>query len=185
MSIKSFNVIFFIFLTIIPFSIYGQNSNDSIEKNNGGIKVVLNKVHDGGKSGIKSRHIFILMNEQDFSLNNLTNLFKECKNLYTEPYILTVTVYSDKEMLEKLINFEKQPVTIEFADNEKGREASKKFYERSYPLPQGYFRAEYNRYGKFEFFDYSPEKEQPEMIRISLKDSINKNAPAQLKGDNL
>lgn len=95
-------------------------------------------------------------------------MFDEYKKLYPDPYNLRITIYTSKEMLQRLIAFKKFS-PIEFTDDEKGRKAAAEFYEKYYPLPKGYFRFEYFRYGKFEFFDYSPQKEEYEMIRISLK----------------
>jgi hypothetical protein len=71
-------------------------------------------------------------------------------------------------MLQRLIDFQDHGMPIEFSRDEKGREASRKFYEKYYPLPSGYFRAAYYRNTKFEYFDYSPKKDDSEMIRISL-----------------
>lgn len=177
MITKSFiRKILILSIILIPFFIYGQDSTKVTEEFNKKIEIVLNKVSDGGESGIKSRHIYVSIEEKDFNLDNLKQFFSEYKKLYPEPYILTISVYSSKEMLQRLINFEKQPITIEFTKDEKGKEAARKFYERYYPLPQGYFRAEYNRYGPFEFFDYSPKKESPDMVRISLKTQNEKDA---------
>jgi len=159
--------IFLLLLMLIPLCIEGQNSIKLKEVPNKGLEIILNEIDDGGRSEIKSRHIFILIEEKEFNLENLNKLFDEFKKLYTEPYNLRITVYSNKEMLQRLIDFKKF-APIEFSDDEKGREASNKYHEKYYPLRKGYFRADYFRYAKFEFFDYSPKKEDTKMVRISL-----------------
>lgn len=168
------SIIFTLSVGLLPICSYGQDSTKSSDVSNENIEIILNKVHDGGKSGIQSRHIFILIEEKKFNLENVRKTFEKYRFIYSTPFILTITIYSDKEMLQRLINFEKQPMTIEFSQDEKGQEAARKFYEEYYPLPTGYFRAEYSRYGDYEYFNYSPGKDKAEMMRISLKDEIKK-----------
>ena len=162
---------FLLVLTLIPLCIKGQSSIKSTEVPDKSVEIILNEIDDGGRSKIKLRDIFILIGENDFNIENLNKLFDKFKKLYPEPYNLRITIYSSREMIQRLIDFKKFS-PIEFTDDEKGREASDKYYEKYYPLPKGYFRADYFRYGKFEFFDYSPKKEDTEMIRISLEKEI-------------
>jgi len=160
---------FLILLTLIPLGIKGQELTKA--ETFPAVEVVRNKINSGGESGIKSRYLYLLIGEKDFSLDNIQRIFKKYKKIYDHPYNLHINLYSDKEMLQRMIKFNSQRVFIEFADNEKGRAAAQEFYEKYYPLPlpTGYFRAEYSRYGSFEYFNYSPAKEKAEMVRISLK----------------
>ncbi len=155
-------------LMIIPLFVSGQDSIASKELAQTKVEIILNESAESGKSGIKNRHVFILAGEKIFNLENLEKLFKEYGKAYPEPYNLRITVYSSKEMLQRLINF-KEFSPIEFTEDEKGRKAAHEYYEKYYPLSKGYFRADYSRYAEFDFFDYSPKKEDSEMIRISLK----------------
>ncbi len=162
------------FLVLIPLYVSGQDSIKSKPEIIPNVEIILNKIKNGGFSGIKSRHLFILVEEKDFNLENVRKWFDKYKNLYPEPHDLNISLYSNREMLQRLIDFQDHGTPIEFNRDEKGKEAARKFYEKYYPLPSGYFRAEYIRYS-FEYLDYSPKKEDSEMIRIYLK---------KLNGDN-
>ena len=153
-----------------PLCINAQTPDNNMIVNNVNAEIIANEIHDGGKSGIQRRNLYIFVEEKEFNLDTLRKLFDKYKKVYEKPYILTVSVYSDKEMLQKLINFNNQNFAIDFTNDEEGRKAAQEYYEKYYPLPKGYLRAEYKRYGKFEYFDYSPAKEKIEMIRILLKD---------------
>jgi ankyrin repeat protein/Zn-finger nucleic acid-binding protein len=139
-----------------------------------GANVVLNKVHDGGKSGIQSRHIYVISEEAFFTKENLALVFEEYEKLFPTPQILTITIFSDRNELQKLINFDAHPMTIEFAETPEGKEAQAKFYERNYPAPQGYLRAKYSRYDSYEFFDYTPLKNSPNPITVTLKSQVKR-----------
>lgn len=158
---------------LLPADIFAQ-----VVKGNSGLvnvnaEILLNKIkNDGG--GKPSREIYILIDENEFSLEVIRDIFNHNRNLYPEPYELRISVYSDRAMLERLINFEKQPMTIEFSKDEEGQAAARKFYEKYYPLPEGYFRASYSRYADFEFFDYSPRKNRPQMKRVTLKSQFQR-----------
>lgn len=158
-------------LLVCPFSLNGQTSNSSDNSTLFNEKIVLDKISEHLE---KRRSLFILMDEKYFNLENLHKLFTKYKELYPEPYNLKIVVYSDLAMLQRLIKFESLPWVIEFSKDEKGRAAEKEFYEKYYPLPKRYFRANYNRYGSFELFDYSPLKESPVMIRVTLKTQLKR-----------
>jgi hypothetical protein len=153
---------------MIPLCVSGQDLTKSKEFSDESLEIILNENGEAGRSGIKNRHIFILAEEKVFSFKNLEKLFKKYAKTYPEPCILVITIYSNKEMLQRLINFKKY-AAIEFTEDEAGKRAAAEYYEKYYPLPKGYFRAEYIRNQNFEFFDYSPKKEDTEMTRISLK----------------
>ena len=135
--------------------------------------VVADKVNEGGDSGIKDRHVFVFLDEKSFSIQNLTDLFLKYRDNYCEPYVLRVTVYSDHKMLERLIKFENEPRTVRFSDDKKGLEAAAAFYNSTYPALVGYFRAEYHRYGGYDLFDYSMEKDSPNLTRVDLSKGVS------------
>lgn len=160
---------FFLFcLIMIPLYSNGQKLSKDNEVSDKNIEIVLNQVEEYGESGIKHRNIFILADEKVFTPGYLEKFFAEYKNKYSKPYDLRIVIYSDKEMIQRLIDFRKMD-PIEFDDSDAGKKAASEYHKRYYPLTEGYWRAEYFRYGKYEFFQYSPKKESYEMIRTSLK----------------
>ena len=168
---KIVNVFFLVLLIMIPLYIGGQDLTKSKELSEKDLEIILNEDGEAGKSGIKNQHIFILAGEKFFNLENLEKLLEGYAKIYPEPYKLRITLYSSREMLKRLVDFQKFD-PIEFSEDEAGKRSASEYYEKYYPLPKGYFRAEYVRNENFEFFDYSPKKEDTEMIRISLKSTV-------------
>src|SRR5688500_6132206 len=119
------------------------------------VEIVENWVHAGGESGIRSRYIFIYLPEEDFSLNAIMAIFRTTEAQSCAPYILAISIYTDKAALAKKIRYEKQSSTIDFTNDEAGRKAAEKYYEKVLPPRSGYLRAEYQRYGDYEVIDYS------------------------------
>jgi hypothetical protein len=86
-----------------------------------------------------------------------------------EPYILSITIYSDLEMLNKLIKFEEcGRGFIDFSKDNAGRSEASRYYKKYLPPPKGYFRSQYSRYRNFEYFDYSPNADEEELVRVDL-----------------
>jgi hypothetical protein len=117
------------------------------------------------------RHIFFLLPEPEMSFESIKGIFDANRKKFCEPYDLEITIFSDREQLQKAINFEIISVSysIEFRDDDAGREASRKYYEKVYPSSSGYLRAEYNRFGTYEFYEYGLIKNDPTMTRVSLE----------------
>lgn len=160
-SLISLMMVFF----IMNIAVSGQSKEiPATDKTN--FEVFSNRIDSGGRSGIRSRDVYVFIEESKFSYQVLKRVIDELRFEYCNPFDLKITVYSDKEMLKKLANVERQPLTIDFSDNPGGREASGKLYKDAYPRPTGYFRADYFRYGAFEYLRYSPEKGSLEMLKV-------------------
>jgi len=134
------------------------------------LEVVENWVHSGGKSGINSRYIFIYLPENAFTRTTISESFDKYQQDFCDPYILAISIYSDKTMLAKKIRFEKNPIGIEFNNDIAGRKAANDYYRMVLPAPNGYFRAEYQRYGDYENFAFSVAKEDFVLTRVILRD---------------
>src|SRR5690606_37868318 len=84
-------------------------------------------------------------------------------------YILRISIYTSRQELVQLREFEDLPFFIEFAETPAGRKAAAEYDERVGPRSEGYFRAEYYRTTAFELIDHSPDKNSPRTERINLK----------------
>jgi ankyrin repeat protein/WD40 repeat protein len=123
------------------------------------------------------REIFIFIEAQHFTPENIRKLFTSLAAEYKKPDWLDITAFSDKVMLQRAINNSINFVCIQWADTPEGRAAAKKWAEEHEPLPSGYYRAEYyrtqrNYYSQGyieESYSYSPDPAKPEMARITLQ----------------
>ncbi len=133
------------------------------------LEVVENLIKSDRQNIQRSRHLFIYIPENKFTLENITEIFDAYQSEFCDPYILRIELYSDKDMLRKKLAFEKLGFAIDFNDDEAGRNASQEFYGRVLPNPTGYLRAEYARFGDYELFDYTKTKEHIANTRVFLK----------------
>ena len=133
-------------------------------------EVVENWIASYGKSGFKSREIFLYVPEKEFTEKSIRERFLTYQAEYCDPYILNIYAYSDLEMLKKRIHYEKNPgVAIDFRDTAEGRASAHKYYTELLGPDSGYLRGQYSRYGGYEFFDFSPAKDDPAMTRIYIR----------------
>lgn len=117
----------------------------------------------------QDRKIFLLIEDQDFTQNNLQKIFTGLAIKYDKPVLLRITAFSDAEMLKRAIDISQSGFSVDFDDTPKGRRASAKWYEKYYPAPTGYFRAYYYRSLNEEEFQFSPDREKDSYIKIILK----------------
>ena len=151
-------------------SISAQDVARLAAKPQANIQIVRNVVHSGGRSEIKSRNIYVYVDEKDFSKEAIGEIFAKIESEFCDPYDLGITLYSSEEMLRKRMDFDEQPHTIYFSSDQEGQAAKARFYAKAHPPLSGYFRATYHRYGDYELFDYSPNKDAVETVRVDLKD---------------
>jgi ankyrin repeat protein len=118
---------------------------------------------------IKTRKIFILIDEFHFNKENIQKVFLGLANKYPNPKELNIIIFSDKVMLQRAINSEQREFFIDFDNTPEGKASATKFYEKYEPHPKGYYRAYYYRYAEYEIFDYSPQKDDESMVRITWK----------------
>lgn len=110
--------------------------------------------------------IYIFLEEKYFSRGNLEKLFAYISKSYPNNP-LGVTVFSDKEILMKQINWDK--MGIYHTDNRDATPARKEFFDKYMPPETGYFRAFYSRNSSTEYFRYSPKKEGIRLITVTLR----------------
>lgn len=159
---RSFHLIFVVGFLIFATDIFGQSPDSSeIIKDNNAVF---------GQSGIRHRDLYVYVDEKKFDLEKITSWMKEFSRKNTDPHILTITVFTDRDMLNKLIRADKGTgIAIDFTNDEVGRKAAAEYYEKKYPKPQGYFRVVYTRYARYEYIEYSPDKDSPTMRTNDLK----------------
>jgi ankyrin repeat protein len=124
------------------------------------------------------REIFIYIEPQVFSHENMRRLFTALATEYKTPDWLDVTAFSDKLMLQRAINNATAGMFIDWADTPEGKAAGRKWAEEHDPLPTGYYRARYFRIGRRNYsrsyieerYSYSPDPAKPEMISVVLQD---------------
>jgi hypothetical protein len=118
------------------------------------IEVALNEVKQGSLLNI--RFIFLYIQASDFTEENLRNLFGSLAAEYPEPEYMQITVYSDREMLQRAMNRYRSPYSGVAPEDQ-------------LPARSGYFGAQYSRQDDAEFFDYSPDSGKEDNIRIWIK----------------
>jgi WD40 repeat protein len=124
------------------------------------------------------REMFIFIEPQHFTPENIQRLFSSLAAEYKKPDWLDVTAFSDKIMLQRAINLNFSGICIYWADTTAGQAAAKKWAEVHEPLPSGYSRAYYFRIGRRNYsqdyleenYSYSPDPEKPEMVTVVLQD---------------
>lgn len=123
------------------------------------------------------RSIFVFIEGQQFTPDNIRGLFTNLATQYKQPDWLYITAFDDKKMLQRAINTSTSGMVIDWADTPEGREAAKKWAQEHEPLPTGYRRARYTRiqreyYGQKYFeeeYSYSPDPAKLEMITVVLQ----------------
>jgi ankyrin repeat protein/WD40 repeat protein len=123
------------------------------------------------------RSIFVFIEGQHFTPDNIRTLFTNLATQYKQPDWLYITAFDDKKMLQRAINTSTSGMIIDWANTPEGREAAKKWALEYEPLPSGYHRARYTRiqrdyYGQKYFeeeYSYSPDPAKSEMITVVLQ----------------
>lgn len=124
--------------------------------------------------GLNIRRIFLLIEASNFTKDNLQRAFLGLAAQNKWPDDLIITAFSDKKMLLRAIDNYQSPICIYFNKSPQNQEAIQKFYEQYYPLNSGYFRAFYFRHQNGdESFQYSPESDKEELVRVPLKKRPN------------
>lgn len=134
------------------------------------IKEVLNS--SDGKGFFGSRKIYILLDENDFSRQNLERLFKFLTSKYSSPNVLTIKIFTDLESLNKMIDYDNPGVFIDFPNDEAGIRAYKQYDEQRYPKPKGFYAA-YYRDVHSEYFIYSSKKDENDLICVTIESKGN------------
>lgn len=138
------------------------------------IKVACNSFYQG--RFFTERNIFILLAEQHFNQANLQKLFARLATINNHPDDLSITAFSDSEMLISAINEKSRTFSVAFPNTPSGRAAEIKWHEEHGPRPTGYFRAYYRRSEEEESFRYSPEKEKRGYVTVILKTKTLSNS---------
>ena len=123
------------------------------------------------------REVFIFIEAQHFTPENIKILFTKLASEYKKPDWLNMAAFSDKKMLQRAINNATSGFIIDWADTPEGRAAAKEWAEEHYPLPSGYYRARYFRIRRSynsqsyieESYSYSPDPAKEEMVQVELQ----------------
>ena len=163
-------VIFFLKL-IISFFVFTSFLNGQVSLSpDAAITFKVNEVlnSSSGNTAFDSRRIYILLEEKDFTIENLKRMFEFLSNKYPVPKLLNIKVFSDSKRLKQMIDYDNPGFSISFADTKAGKKAQKKFDEERYPKLKGFY-AEYYKDAESESFDYNPVKDVNKLVRIKLK----------------
>jgi hypothetical protein len=105
-----------------------------------------------------------------FTERDLRTVFSHLAAEQPEPAALSITAFSDKDMVRRAVTNYKYPLIVDFLNTPEGRKAQDAWYEKHYPLKTGYYRAYYWRSPKgSESLKYSPDPDKDEFIDVKLK----------------
>jgi hypothetical protein len=133
-----------------------------VEKYHDGINYKIREIKEGERRGHTIARLYVLIEEAQFTRENLERLFNQLEK--THPEYVRVTVISDREALERDIAFDKLGIT----DPGESSPARKRWYDEQLPPETGYLRAAYTRYPWRESYFYSPAKDKPGLLRVTL-----------------
>jgi hypothetical protein len=179
---RKFKVLFFIFL-LFQLSIGNSNSQtkiitpqssekkDWILSDKYGFPVWLALNATPPKDGVQLRRIFLLLEDKNFNAEDLKKVFlglsAENPSPSPRPEALDIIAFSDAAMLQREIKAFLSGICVFVSpDTPEGR----KYYERTYALPSGYFRAFYYRsWEGAESYRWSPDPDKEDYVKIILK----------------
>lgn len=143
-----------------PMVLFSQN----IEKTIPDFPFSIERVESKGSGKYGSTKIHVLLDEMYFIRKNLNELFAHLsKSYFDRP--LFVTVFSDKQVLLKQIEWEKMGIH-HYDDTTPAR---KEFFDKYLPPDKGYFQAFYFKNSLNENFDYSPRKNSGRLVTVTLR----------------
>src|SRR5262249_22209811 len=130
------------------------------------------------------RNIFIYLEVENFTPDNLKKLFVGLAAQYPNPVWLNINVYSDKAALRQVLPMNPNGVEIELLNPPDGRKVELDWNKKYAPVPTNYYWAKYLRIGRDnsdqhyteESYSYSPDPNKEEMDTIVLQD---KSGPPQ------
>ncbi|HWN98771.1 MAG TPA: hypothetical protein VNS63_05815, partial [Blastocatellia bacterium] len=124
---------------------------------------------------LSHRHIYLLIDGNDFSENNIRTLFTSLAAEFAKPQELFIYAYSERAVLQKKLDKANSGILFSgaFANSPEGRRTSRNSGIRDEPKRSGYYRAEYFRFSDGrEQIEYSPQPEQEHVIKIDLRNTI-------------
>jgi hypothetical protein len=133
--------------------------------------LALNSPSGAGRANL--RKIFVFIEANNFTKDNVQTVFTGLATRYPDPVDLIMTAFSDRAMLIRAIGVSESGVAIEFSKAPEKQEAVQKFKDEFYPLKSGYYRAYYSRSRRgSESFQYSPDPDKEALVRVQLKPQL-------------
>jgi ankyrin repeat protein len=123
---------------------------------------------------LSHRHMYVLVEAQNFTEQNILTLFTSLAAEFTVPDDLYMNAYSDREALQKVLDQANSGILcVTFADSAEGSRASRNHSIRTEPHRSGFYRADYYRFpdGR-EQFSYSPNLQQEHLKTVDLKHPV-------------
>lgn len=115
------------------------------------VEVVLSEVKHGTYLDI--RFMYLHIDASDFTEQNLNDLFTTLAAEYQDPQFLHITAYSDREMLQRAINRDRDQYCAVWPEDQ-------------LPSKSGYFSTQYSRRDDAEYFFYTPDPEKADTITV-------------------
>jgi hypothetical protein len=135
------------------------------------------------KPRYSSRHIFLFLEAEYFTEENLRKIFSTLPSQYNSSQTLYITIYSDKERLQWAIENDRQPIMADpppTLDDDARKSLEKKGL---LPRTTGYFRAGYVRMNGEESFSYSPDAEKEGKISVILRPRPGPSYTGEINSD--
>jgi hypothetical protein len=125
------------------------------------------------EAGRSRRNVFVFVDTQVLSPDDIKDILTKLATKYTDPTTLEITMYSDKEMLQRAINLYRKPVRLFPSmppdELEKRQEEIERSVEGIFPRRSGYIRSSFVRtYEGEEYIRYSPDPNKEDIVVIRL-----------------
>jgi hypothetical protein len=133
-----------------------------------------------GPAEVPHRHIFMLVKATDFNEHNLGAVFAKLSEKYREPRLLSITAFSDPEMLECLVRRNIRPAEV----TPESEQALRDCYDLDKARRTGFYRAYYVRSPDgSESFQYNPDPDKDKLKSVGLKGRTDDDYTGDLDSD--
>lgn len=122
-----------------------------------------------------SRELFLFVNNKDFTMDYVKQLFEHLSTEFSQPHYLQITAFDDKEIVQNSVWFRQRIKYVYFPPTPKGYEDLEKERNAATP-PTGYLRAYYQRSEHEKTLHYSPEANERNLVTVQISSNVTGNS---------
>lgn len=166
-KLLSLSITWIVLLSLLCVISIGQDSERKSGDLLPDVEIVANVVHQT----TRSRSIYLYLDQSKFTEDSVSRIFQHFDKSFCEPFTLSVTIFSDRKMLDWFIKGRAADVIDFDFSTPQGKMSAAEYMRNNYPPPSGYLRAHYYRNERWEYFDFSPTAGSIESKRIVINDT--------------